>query len=170
MRCSGCGSHFGVLEYMKNSLISFVIIVVLFAAAFLGGKWLQKKQSSEVIQVERIQPYTVCDPSLKACKFKLDSHSVSFEFLQQASALKPFSVAVKTDINNLQQVGLRFYMQGMSMGYNTFELQPIDGGQWKADIVLPVCSTGSKDWHVELQLLFDNNRLLISDFYFKQTN
>lgn len=137
--------------------------------AFLGGKWLQKKQSSEVIQVERIQSSDICDPTLKACRIVVDSHFVSLKFLQQASALKAFPVLVTTDIKNLQQVGLRFYMRGMSMGYNTFELQKMDAGQWQSDIILPVCSTGSKDWHVELQLLFEN-RLVISDFYFKQTN
>jgi len=143
------------------------MIVVLFMATFWVGKWLRTQQSSDVIQVERIQTPTVCDPSHKACEIKVASHIVSLEFLQPVSALKKFPVLVKADVNHLQQVGLRFYMQGMNMGYNTFELQQGTSGQWTGEIILPVCSTGSKDWHVELQLLFED-RLVISDFYFKQ--
>jgi len=154
---------------MKNIIIAVVSIVFIFSITFFGGQWLQKKQSPEVLNVERIQAHKNCDPTQHPCEINVTSHSVFINFLSEPSALKPFSVLVQTEIENLQQVGLRFYMQGMSMGYNTFELRKVKNTQWQSDIVLPVCSTGSKDWHVELQLLFDK-RLVISDFYFKQKN
>ncbi len=148
---------------------TILLIAVLLLASFMGTKWLQKKQTSDVIQVERVQALQDCDPSLRACDINVSNHKVTLSFLQTASALKPFPVLILADIPGLQQAGLRFYMQGMDMGFNTFEMLQVEEGKWQADVILPVCSTGSKNWHVELQLLFENH-LVISDFYFKQSN
>ncbi len=151
---------------MKKIIVPLMVLLVM-VVAFYAGQWLQNvSQAPQVLTVERIQAGS-CDPSIKPCKIKVGQQKAELFFQQAPSPLKPFKAVVETDIKGLEQVGLRFYMQGMDMGYNTFELEQASQGRWQKDVILPVCSSGSKNWRVELQLLF-KDRLLISDLGFKQ--
>lgn len=152
---------------MKNIII-FFLVLVLMVTVYFGGQWLQQytSQASQKITVERILAGH-CDPSENSCMISVKQQKAVLSFHQVSSALEPFMVVVETDIPDIEQLGLRFYMQEMDMGYNTFEMEKVSEGHWEKEVILPVCSSGSENWRVELQIL-QGDHLFISDLGFKQ--
>lgn len=68
---------------------------------------------------------------------------------------------------NAQAVTLRFDMVGMDMGVNQYRLQVIDKGVWQAQVMLPVCVTGRRDWFATVRVTVPGDEAVEAKFPFE---
>ena len=71
---------------------------------------------------------------------------VSLRLDASAQALKPFRVTVSVEGTVPDTVTADFNMPGMDMGRNRYQLERDGGGDWIANVILPVCASGRNDW------------------------
>lgn len=63
--------------------------------------------------------------------------------------LQKFKMMV--ELPGAREVYASFNMRGMEMGFNRYRLLPDGPGRWQAEVLLPACVQGRKDWLVLLE-------------------
>jgi len=133
--------------------IAIVVVLLSLLLSYLAGSWLQYRPPA--IRTNLVD--SDCDLLASACEVKQQGKHYRVEFSQTPSALTPFQVRLKVlqpaDWQP-QAVSVSFSMPGMDMGFNTHQLQRVDG-VWQAQVVLPVCSLSRNDWHLSVVLQTD---------------
>lgn len=152
--------------HMNNKLV-IVLIAGLFGGAYVAGHWLQPT-AVEDKPANREMRYESCNPAVNDCISFINDHKLVVKFLQQPSALKPFTVAVFVDNIKPDTVYVEFAMRGMDMGLNRFPLEYTAEHTWTSDVILPICSLGRKDWVSQLQVVYQGHTWF-ADFNFEQT-
>lgn len=71
--------------------------------------------------------------------------------------MQPFKLWLRAP--GARTVEASFTMEGMDMGFNLYRLRVDDQGVFRADITLPVCVTGRRDWIMNLRI--DDTRLAV---------
>jgi hypothetical protein len=106
---------------------------------------------------------TICQSNGQWCESIISQQRIAILFPKKVPYLKPFIVQVKfvkNDQIKIQQANIKFSMQEMDMGVNTFTLKltttTTDDQQWQTKAILPICSTGSKKWVVQLSITIEN--------------
>jgi len=87
-------------------------------------------------------PLVTCASLMRGCT--LDHDQIMVRSDRVASPLKPFALTVTAPA--AQEVYVELSMQGMDMGSNRYRLLRQTGGEWRANVTLPVCVTGRRDW------------------------
>ena len=149
-----------------NNKLMLLLVAVLFAGAYIAGRWLQPTDSE--VQAQYSMKHDPCSPARSECAAFIDGHRLLLKFLQPPSALQAFDVQLTTEGLDPQSVQLEFFMQGMDMGVNRYALQPVTRHNWQTKVTLPVCSLGRHDWVVRLKVNYKNTSWL-ADFSFEQT-
>lgn len=135
---------------MRYVLALLVLVGVgLILGSYLSAPGRQNQLPEVAMQAEAAD----CRLDRSTCAAKLQQGRIELSLDSAARALErmPFSL----QINGLQprddqSVMLDFVMKGMDMGINRYRLQPVSSGQWRAEIILPVCSIGRVDWTVNV--------------------
>lgn len=151
-----------------KSILPALGIGGLFLLVLLGY-WLADHSSSILDEQEEVRELAVndtCDPIAEACRAMGDDAEFSFHLAGPVKPLKPFDVEVKTGLN-AQAVTLRFDMVGMDMGVNQYRLQVIDKGVWQAQVMLPVCVTGRRDWFATVRVTVPGDEAVEAKFPFE---
>jgi hypothetical protein len=136
----------------------FRAVVPAVFLALLGGGCDTKSLSS---QQEALSLDAPCEPkSLQGCTAGYATTSVTVRLGPDVVALKPFPVtlSVAGDDEKPKTVMVKFVMSGMSMGLNEYRLLPVSDDVWKADVILPICTSGRSDWVAEFTLESPNGR------------
>jgi len=125
---------------MRRVLAPLLLVVALVAVA-VAGYWL--KRPAEAIALQ-------CADPLAGCSFVHQGAPASVRFLSQPAALEAFGLRVSAP--NAHKTSAEFQMVGMDMGFNRYDLRPARPGEFAAQITLPICVSGRRDWMLYLDV------------------
>lgn len=135
---------------MKSRLWRFFPLVLLVLAGALV--WHNQGQ-----QGQGVLRTLACPDLHKGCRIDLDGKAVAVSVEGELKPLRAFRVQV--DAPRAARVEARFTMEGMDMGFNLYTLRADKKGLFQANVTLPVCVTGRRDWVMELSV--DGARLAV---------
>ena len=125
---------------MKRLLLPLLLVVALMAIA-VAGYWFKRPAEAYAVQ---------CADLLAGCDFTHRGSTAHVQFSTQPVALQAFNLSVA--VANTKKVSAEFQMVGMDMGFNRYDLKPAGAGTLAAQITLPVCVSGRRDWMLYLDL------------------
>ncbi|MDH5423660.1 MAG: hypothetical protein OEY29_01540 [Gammaproteobacteria bacterium] len=70
----------------------------------------------------------------------------------EVKALQPFILRISDKNHAIDRAVAVFRMKGMDMGKNEYAFVNIDAQNWIAEVVIPLCTVGRRDWSIELEL------------------
>ena len=129
----------------KKTLRSF-FVVLLLALVIVGNYFLRKGTDNN--QVE----YSKCQLGIENCLIVTDGMELEIIVEGEIKALKPFVIHMVDKNQIIDKALVKFNMKAMNMGVNQYEFVQIDNNNWKAEVVIPVCTTGRRDWLVEFEI------------------
>ncbi len=131
---------------MNKKTLRSLFVVLLLALVIVGNYFLRPGADNN--QVE----YSKCQLGIESCVIVIDGMELEIIVEGEIKALKPFVIHM-TDKNQIIDKALvKFNMKAMDMGVNQYEFVQIDNNNWKAEVVIPVCTTGRRDWLVEFEI------------------
>lgn len=101
-----------------------------------------------------------CDVTGVGCTARSGSMQWAVHLERPAVALKPFPVTL-TVIGAGERLGtvrVRFDMAEMSMGLNEYQMVQTGDNAWKAEVTLPICTSGRSDWRVRFSAESEHRR------------
>lgn len=104
----------------------------------------ERQTSGMAAQV--LQADAACNPIQVTCEAREGPIVLSLRLDPSAQALKPFRITVSVHGMAPDTVTADFNMPRMDMGRNRYQLGRGDGGNWIANVILPVCASGRNDW------------------------
>mgnify|MGYP001610266408 CR=1 FL=1 len=96
-----------------------------------------------------------CTTLASGCSLQVDGREISLGMMGVPKPLAPFNIWVKAV--GARKVEARFVMEGMDMGFNLYTLHADNQGVFRANVTLPICVTGRRDWVMILDV--DKTRL-----------
>ncbi|MGE0080543.1 MAG: hypothetical protein AB7U81_04540 [Thiohalomonadaceae bacterium] len=143
----------------RRALLTLIPGLVVALVMVIGYKAWPLVFAPEDVQ---ILPEPGCDLQRARCVATLPDGKIDLEFLTRPIPLaRPFRVALATSGIAPSRVELDFAGVEMNMGENRAVLRAVGGGQYAADITLPVCITGPMKWRATVILHARNRRLSI---------
>jgi hypothetical protein len=131
---------------LKQFLFVAIVIACLIAG-FLAARFMPDLQAVNALpEVETITTVKDCDLSEGPCThdgFRLEILERPVAPLRQLTAQLTVSEDIRNPLLNLEMIG-------MDMGINRFRFVEKKPGVWEATIMIPVCSTGRRDWLASL--------------------
>jgi hypothetical protein len=138
---------------MRRFQASFLVLLAVLMLA-LAGYWLGEPAEAERPS-RQLQTETDCQPIDRWCHAGKGRYGLALRIDGPVIPLTAFPVELEIeglDAASIESVKLSFEMQGMDMGLNRFELEPVSDPAHKAHFrgmaMLPVCVTGRADWRV----------------------
>lgn len=113
---------------------------LLLVIAVTGLLWPRLVRHDQAMAVD-------CPDIVAGCALPPADAQVRFD--QQPDALRRFNIIVTWP--GAAEVHASFQMRGMEMGLNRYRLIPDDAGHWRAEVMLPACIQGRKDWLLLLE-------------------
>ena len=116
----------------------------------------------------------VSDPSCKitkeTCAARFRDVALTLAFNGKPDALKPFQAVLTASGIQAEEppvVSLVFNMKGMNMGELKQKLRSTGAkNTWAGQVILPVCSTGRRDWRVRVDFIM-KGKIYSADFDFE---
>ncbi|MHB1186029.1 hypothetical protein [Thiobacillus sp.] len=125
---------------MKRVLAPLLLVVALVAIA-VAGYWL--KRPAEAVAVS-------CADPLAGCAFSHHGATVSVRFSKAPAPLEAFELSASAP--GVTRISAEFQMVGMGMGFNRYDLRPAGNDAFAANVTLPVCVSGRRDWTLTLDV------------------
>lgn len=114
------------------------LLLTLLVVGALAWGWLKQHRALPGHAVD-------CADPQQGCRWSRNADAMQLRFLQPASGLQRFTVAVSGV--QAHQLSVQFDMQGMQMPAARFTLRQ-QGAGWQGAAILPVCVQGRQDWQV----------------------
>jgi hypothetical protein len=125
-----------------NTTLARLLPLILIA---LVGVVIWQNQQRQAAPPVRL----ACADLTKGCSGQLGGQTVEVGMTGEMKALKPIQVWMKAP--SAKKVEARFTMEGMDMGFNLYTLRPDPQGVFRANVTLPVCVSGRRDWIMTLE-------------------
>ncbi len=122
-----------------------VVLVVFILVGFGLSRIKPPELTPDLSQSELIGTVEGCDLAGQSCEIK--GYRLDID-----RPVKPLTL-LKTRLQtraSIDSAVLYLEMKDMDMGINRFKLKPMKDGGWESDVMIPVCSTGRRDWLVSL--------------------
>ena len=102
-----------------------------------------------------------CDAARAPCALSGTGLDVHLAVGPDAAPMRPFPLQVQARLADGRIAGIsaRFEMRGMNMGLNRYRLRRGDDGTWRAEVILPVCVSGRRDWRALLEVRAADGRV-----------
>lgn len=113
---------------------------LLLALAAIILLWPRLANRDQVVPVP-------CPDIVAGCALPATGAQVRFD--RKPDTLQRFKVLVAWP--DVAEVHASFQMRGMEMGFNRYRLLPDGAGKWRAEVMLPACIQGRKDWLMLLE-------------------
>lgn len=146
--------------------------LVVIVAALTGYRYLAQPN-----QIALQQEATVLEPSDRDCRVDQSRCSaqgepldVTLYFSEGAPVMKPFPIRAEIETHQSirpDTVSVDFQMVGMDMGQNEYRLESEKEGSWTGVAILPVCTTGRRDWQAVVEIRTDAGRRIQATFPFQ---
>ena len=128
---------------MKSMLLRlFPLLLIILVGVVV---WQNPRQ-----QGEGVLRTLACPDLRKGCRIDLDGKAVMVLVSGELKPLKAFQVRVEAP--RAEKVEARFTMESMDMGFNLYTLRAEKAGVFQANVTLPVCVTGRRDWVMHLDV------------------
>ena len=112
-----------------------------------------------------------CDLVGKTCMAKATALTLTLGLGDRIQPLTAFPVHVALDgedASKAEKITVSFSMLDMDMGFNRFDLRQQADKTWQGQAILPVCSTGRRDWRVTVAVISETPYIgefhLLTDF------
>lgn len=133
---------------MSRALGPLFVVAALLAVA-VASHWLKKPAEASIV---------ACADPLAGCTFSHRGEPAAVRFSTPPAPLEPFEIIVKG--GRARRISAEFQMAGMDMGFNRYDLRAAGDGTFAANVTLPVCVSGRRDWTLYLDL--DGTRYALS--------
>ncbi len=138
---------------MNNKWLALALLLIAIAtlASWRGAK------------PEAPRPAAVnlpCPSPAVGCALQIGKRALRVGLSGTLKPLKPFQVWVSAP--GAGEVKASFTMVGMNMGFNHYTLRPDSAGVFRAQVTLPACISGRRDWVMTLDI--DNTTRLAMPF------
>jgi hypothetical protein len=91
-----------------------------------------------------------CPDPLAGCAARIGNRAMEVGMAGEIKALQPFQVWVRAP--GAKKIQANFEMVDMNMGLNRYTLRPDAGGTFRAQVTLPICISGARDWIMTLDI------------------
>ncbi len=146
-----------VQRFISKRITVILFITLLFAGYFQLLQSSGDGNQSVVYEQKTLMTKSGCHVVESGCPAYGDNLDVFFKIIGNPGTLKAFPVELNIDSRsgqNIQKVFISFTMKNMSMGKQQFKLsQDKKTSKWTGKVILPICSTGRKDWHIRVDIL-----------------
>lgn len=129
---------------MKNLWV-LVVIAVFILLGFGLSRMKQPELTPDLSRSELIGVVEGCDLAEQRCAM----HGYRLDFDRPVTPLSLFKARMNSE-HPVDSAVLYLEMKDMDMGINRFKFLPGQEGAWETDVMIPVCSTGRRDWLVTL--------------------
>ncbi|MDP2433752.1 MAG: hypothetical protein Q8O33_17255 [Pseudomonadota bacterium] len=85
-----------------------------------------------------------CPTPAAGCAARIGERSITVGLAEPRKTLQPFEVWVQAP--GADQVQASFTMVDMNMGFNLYTLRPDKDGVFRAQVTLPACVSGRREW------------------------
>lgn len=127
-----------------------IFIGLLLIGVLIGNYFLNKDMKSTGL-VE----YSKCRLGIDACEIIINNKHLSVVLDGEVKALAPFFIKISDKNNLIDNAIVSFKMKAMDMGVNKYRF--IKGNSnWSAKIIIPICTTGRRDWLAEIEVQYAN--------------
>lgn len=116
-------------------------LVVAFIALAIVATYVRRSPSSQAI--------TCIDP-VQGCAFSYRGRPAHLRFSEHPVSMQPFALEVR--VPGASHVHAEAHMVGMEMGFNRYDLRPARPDVFVAQLRLPVCVSGRRDWMLYLEV------------------
>ncbi len=130
------------------------LIVTLFLVPAALVVW-QNTEGPPPIAVD----VTCANPAV-GCVAQLGKRTLTLGLAGALKPLQPFQVWVKAP--GADKIEASFTMVSMNMGFNLYRLHPDAAGVFRAQVTLPACVSGRRDWVMRVDI--DNTARLTVPF------
>lgn len=125
---------------MRRVLTPVLLVIALVAIA-VAGYWLKRPAAAVAVS---------CANPLAGCTFSHRGAAVTVRFSAPPTSLEAFELRVRAP--GAARISAEFQMKGMEMGFNRYDLRPAANGEFGAQVTLPVCVSGRRDWVLTLDV------------------
>lgn len=132
---------------------SWWLIIVLSLLVLLGYGWVKFKQADltpDLSQSVLLAEAEDCDLTRQGCS----AGGYQLEFERPVKPLTRLKVRLVSKYQ-IDSAVLYLEMKDMDMGINRFMFRQEGQGAWEADMIIPVCATGRRDWLASVVILGD---------------
>lgn len=150
-----------------------LLIISLLVLGTLAGvlsprltRWLHGPMA-EGIPMSLDDP--ACQPVGIPCSASVPGLAIALYLGQEVQPLKTFPVEVITQGPVVDAVEIEFTMDGMDMGLARFRLRLQPNGTWRGQALLPVCTTGSREWRAEVST-HRSSQIFQASFHFSASH
>ena len=131
-----------------------MVLFAIYLHLLQGGS---DGDQSVIYEQETLKTKVGCNVVKASCPSYGKGVSVFLKLDSNPSGLKAFPVEVQIDgmaKENIQKVLVSFKMKNMTMGKLNHKLTwNADASQWEGVAILPICSTGRRDWYVSVEAM-----------------
>ena len=110
-----------------------LLLVVVLAGIAISSYWLKRPIEA-----------------LAGCTFNHHGAPIKVIFSTQPAPLGAFDVRIHAPGANT--ISAAFQMNGMDMGFNQYHMRPVENNLFAAQVTLPVCVSGRRDWTMTLNV------------------
>jgi hypothetical protein len=110
------------------------------------GLVLWANRAPDAVRVTQVS----CTTLATGCTVHIDGREIQFGMMGETKPLAPFQIWVKAA--GLRKAEARFTMEGMDMGFNLYTLRVDQQGVFRANVTLPVCVSGRREWRMILDV------------------
>ncbi len=139
------------------------IVPLLFALAWLVGRWLQPDLHLADDRDEQVLAALWCEPQMGDCIFALPQTGQVLLTISPHDAILPMrplqatvEMSSQWQIESMVIVGVN-----MEMGINQFDMALQAPGYWQGDFILPLCAVSRMEWELRLFLVNATDRLIV---------
>jgi hypothetical protein len=113
-------------------------------------------------------PLTVAEPCSvvgEGCIAERGAMKLRFRIVSEIQPMQPFEIELEVP-DEVDAAGVDFTMVDMDMGLNRYRLVRGEDGLWRGNAMLPVCTTGRRDWLATLEIA-DDGTVYVAEFFFE---
>lgn len=127
-----------------------IFIGLLLVGVLIGNYFLNKGiKSTGLVELSS------CRLDVDTCEIKINDKNLSVTLDGEVKPLAPFLINISDKSNLIDSAIVSFKMKAMDMGFNKYRFIK-DNSNWTAKIIIPICTTGRRDWLVEVEVRYAN--------------
>ena len=129
-------------------ILTLLLLVLAFITLAVVGTRAKHPTAAQVI---------ACANPPQGCGFSHHGSAAQLRFMSPPTPMQPFKIEVRAP--GAKHASAEVQMVGMDMGISRYNLSPAAQGVFSAEITLPVCVSGRRDWN--LYLAIDGNTYVL---------
>lgn len=144
---------------MKKDYIQIAIFIVLIVL-IIGGQIIFNNTNppgDDMVVAE-----SGCRLDLQECIISLNNKALTVSTTGELLPLKPFIIKIQDPSSSIKKAFVDLSMVDMDMGTNQFTFEQLTSTAWQASVIIPVCTTGRRDWKVDFTIKTADKSYLMS--------